>query len=247
VGRLSRSVVGAIALIGPMGLATAAAEHPLPGNERKRSIRAPTAHSTSMDALAEAILAFSPEARSTGSPTIAMLRAKASQVRWTNPRSHTDKDGRQVGTLGGGTMTIPRTATVPGMTFEWSAPEGQPLNFNPVKAFRNAGFKVQALYCASMVSDGTNYFVVSAPGKRPGFLSIYAFDAPTATSVASWSISYRLDGYIPSLAEVQNGGDLLATGDCSTETFGHVEQISHAGAVALMKRMTSGSGIEAPR
>ncbi|PTW43400.1 hypothetical protein C8J25_1231 [Sphingomonas faeni] len=144
-------------------------------------------------------------------------------------------------------MTIPRTATVPGMTFEWSAPEGQPLNFNPVKAFRNAGFKVQALYCASMVSDGTNYFVVSAPGKRPGFLSIYAFDAPTATSVASWSISYRLDGYIPSLAEVQNGGDLLATGDCSTETFGHVEQISHAGAVALMKRMTSGSGIEAPR
>jgi hypothetical protein len=39
VGRLSRSVVGAIALIGPMGLATAAAEHPLPGNERKRSIR----------------------------------------------------------------------------------------------------------------------------------------------------------------------------------------------------------------
>ena len=144
-------------------------------------------------------------------------------------------------------MTIPRTATVPEMTFEWSAPEGQPLNFNPVKAFRNAGFKVQALYCASMVSDGTNYFVVSAPGKRLGFLSIYTFDAPTATSVASWSISYRLNGYIPSLAEMHNGGDLLATGDCSTETFGHVEQISHAGAVALMKRMTSGSGIKALR
>jgi hypothetical protein len=247
LSRLSRSVVGTIALIGPMGVATAAFEHSRHGDERKGSIRAPTAHSTPMDALAEAILAFSPEARSTGSPTIAMLRAKASQVRWTDPRSHTDKDGRQVGTLAGGTVTIPRKATVPEMTFEWYAPEGQPLNFNPVKAFRNAGFKVQALYCASMISDGTNYFVVSAPGKRPGFLSVYAFDAPTATSVASWSISYRLDGYIPSLAEVQNGGDLLATSDCSTETFGRVEQISHPGAVALMKSMTLGSGTRAPR
>ncbi|WP_214654978.1 hypothetical protein [Sphingomonas albertensis] len=149
--------------------------------------------------------------------------------------------------MAGGTVTIPRKATVPEMTFEWYAPEGQPLTFNPVQAFRNAGFKVQALYCAPMVSDGTNYFFVSAPGKRPGLLSVYAFDAPTATSVASWSISYRLDGYIPSLAEVQSGGDLLATSDCSTETFGRVEQISHSGAVALMKSMTLGSGTRAPR
>lgn len=71
--------------------------------------------------------------------------------------------------------------------------------------------------------------------------------APTATSVASWSISYRLDGYIPSLAQVQNGGDVLATSDCSTETFGRVEQISHSGAVALMTSMTPGSGTRAPR
>lgn len=78
MSRLSRSVVGTTALIGPMGVATAASEHSRHGDERKGSIRAPTAHSTPMDALAEAILAFSPEARSTRSPTIAMLRAKAS-------------------------------------------------------------------------------------------------------------------------------------------------------------------------
>jgi hypothetical protein len=46
---------------------------------------------------------------------------------------------------------------------------------------------------------------------------------------------------------VQNGGDLLATSDCSTETFGRVEQISHSGAVALMKSMTLGSRSPASR
>jgi hypothetical protein len=164
-----------------------------------------------------------------------------------DPRSITAKDGRAVASLAGGTMTVPKSENVWQLTVEWYAPEGQPLGFNPVKAFKNNGFSVQALYCAPMVSDGTNYFFVSAPGKRPGFLSIYAFDAPTATSVASWSISYRLDGYIPSLAEVQNGGDMLASTDCSSKTFGSVEQISHSDAVAFTKSRTSGSAARAPR
>ena len=96
---------------------------------------------------------------------------------------------------------------------------------------------MQALYCAPMVSEGTNYFLISAPGKRPGFLSIYAFDAPMAISLANWSISYRLDGHVPSLEEVQ-AADATADTDCSSPTFGPVEQISQAEAVALARSQT---------
>lgn len=242
---LLRSVVGALVLIAPMGGVAAAPEPAL--NRERDFVRVTAGRSTPMDALAEAILAFSPDAHSTRTPTIAMLRAKTSRVRWKDPRSITDKDGRAVASLAGGTVTVPKSETVSELTVEWNAPEGQPLGFDPIKAFKNRGFSVQALYCAPMVSDGTNYFMVSAPGKRPGFLSIYAFDAPTAGSVASWSISYRLDGYIPSLAEVQHGGDSLASTDCSSETFGRVEQISYSGAVALMKSRTVGTTTRAPR
>lgn len=245
--RLMRNVLGAIALVVPVGGAIAVPERPLLREEGRGAIRATAARLTPMAVLAEAILAFSRDARSTGAPTLAMLRAKRSQVRWKDPRSLADKGIRNVGRLAGGTMTVSNPEAVSEFTVNWYAPEGQPLSFDPVKAFRDAGFTVQALYCAPMVSDGTNYFFVSAPGKRPGFLSIYAFDAPTATSIANWSISYRLDGHIPSLAEVQTGGDVLATTDCSSETFGRVEQISHSAAVAFMKSTAAGSVFRAPR
>lgn len=232
-------------MIAPVG-GVAVAKEPA-SNREENSVRSTTIRSTPMDALAEAILAFSPDARSTTMPTLAMLRAKTSWVQWKNSRAITDKDGRAVASLAGGTMTVAKSETVSELTVEWNAPEGQPLGFDPIKAFKNKGFSVLALYCAPMVSDGTNYFLISVPGKRPGFLSIYAFDAPTATSVASWSISYRLDGYIPSLAEVQNGGDALASTECSSTPFGRVEQISYPAAVAFMKSRTAGLPPRAPR
>jgi hypothetical protein len=192
-----------------------------------------------MEALAETILALAPEANATGMPTLATLRAKASPIRWTDAPSSAEETLRDVGTLAGGTVRAPNSGEASELTFQWDGPAGQPFGFNPVQAFRKKGYQVQALYCSPMVSDGTNYFLVSAPGKRPGFLAVYAFDAPMAISVASWSIAYRLDGHIPSLAEVQAEGDTEATTDCSTETFGPVEQISHSAAEAFVRSRTS--------
>ncbi len=194
---------------------------------------------TPMDALAEAIFTFAPDAGPSATPTIDRLRAKPSPVRWKTVSSGKSGGPTDVGSLAGGTVKIPNSSSVWQLTVEWFAPEGQPFGFDPVKAFRAKGFRVQALYCAPMVSEGTNYFLISAPGKRAGFLSVYAFDAPTATSVADWSISYRLDGYIPSLAEIQNGDDKLATTDCSSQPFGNVGQISRADAMAIAKRSMS--------
>jgi hypothetical protein len=200
-----------------------------------------------MEALAETILALAPEADAVGTPTIAALRAKASPIGWTDTPSPAEESLRDVGTLAGGTVRSPAAGEAPELTFQWDGPPGQPFGFNPVQAFRNKGFKVQALYCAPMVSDGTNYFLVAAPGKRPGFLSVYAFDAPMAISVASWSIAYRLDGHIPSLAEVQAAGDTDASLDCSAETFGPVEQISHSAAEAFMRSSAAASARQGPR
>jgi hypothetical protein len=191
--------------------------------------------SAPMEALAETILALAPEATASGTPTIAALRAKASPIRWTDTQSPAEETLRDVGRLAGGTVRAPVAGEVLELTVQWDGPPGQPFGFNPVQAFRKKGFKVQAVYCSPMVSDGTNYFLVAAPGKRPGLLSVYAFDAPMAISVASWSIAYRLDGHIPSLAEVQAEGDTEATTDCSTETFGPVEQISHSAAEAFVR------------
>ncbi|MBM7404478.1 MULTISPECIES: hypothetical protein [Sphingomonas] len=192
-----------------------------------------------MDALAETLLALAPEAHAVGTPTIAALRAKASPIRWIDAPPSAEDTLRTIGKLAGGTVLAPNAAAVSELTFEWDGPPGQPFGFNPVQALRSKGFKVQALYCSPMVSEGTNYFLVAAPGKRPGFLAVYAFDAPLAISIASWSIRYRLDGHIPSLAEVQADEDTEATTDCSTETFGPVEQISHAQAETFVRSRTS--------
>jgi hypothetical protein len=200
-----------------------------------------------MEALADTILALAPEADAVGPPTIAALRAKASPIGWTDTPSPAEETLRDVGTLAGGTVRAPSSREASELTFQWDGPPGQPFGFNPVQAFRNKGFKVQALYCAPMVSDGTNYFLVAAPGKRPGFLAVYAFDAPMAISVASWSIAYRLDDHIPSLAEVHAEGDTEATTDCSTQTFGPVEQISHSAAEALVRSSASASAGQGPR
>lgn len=213
----------------------------------KQEAAAGAKSSTPMDALAEAILAFAPEAHMKGNPTLASLRAKLSQIRWRPSPSPMDKDPATLGTLAGGTVTGPASDTLSELTFDWSGPEGKPFGFNPVEAFRKKGFKVQALYCAPMVSEGTNYFLVSAPGRRPGFLSIYAFDAPMAISLANWSISYRLDGYVPSLSEVQAKGDVEASTDCSSEVFGPTEQISYPAAVRFVQSAMSNSGAPALR
>lgn len=218
-----------------------AAPPALPSDELARSTHPKPTRPAPMDALAEAIFAFAPDAGLAPTPTIDRLRTKPSPVRWKAMPSVMRGMATSVGSLAGGTVTIPNSTSVWELTVDWSAPEGQPFSFDPVKAFRDRGFSVQALYCAPMASDGTNYFFVSAPGKRAGFLSVYAFDAPTATSVANWSISYRLDGYIPALTEIQNGGDSLATTDCSSQPFGKVDQIARADALALAKRSMLGS------
>ncbi|MCG7347816.1 hypothetical protein [Sphingomonas sp. ACRSK] len=182
-----------------------------------------------MDALAETLLALAPEAHAVGTPTITALRAKASPIRWIDAPPSAEETFRTIGKLAGGTVLAPNADLVSELTFEWDGPPGQPFGFNPV----------QALYCSPMVSEGTNYFLVAAPGKRPGFLAVYAFDAPLAISIASWSFRYRLDGHIPSLAEVQADEDTEATTDCSTGTFGPVEQISHAEAEAFVRSRAS--------
>ena len=192
-----------------------------------------------MDALAETMLALAPEANAAGTPTIAALRAKDTPVRWIDAPPSADETPRTVGKLAGGTVLAPNADVVSELNFEWDGPPGHPFGFNPVQALRSKGFQVQALYCSPMVSEGTNYFLVAPPGKRPEFLAVYAFDAPLAISIASWSIRYRLDGHIPSLAEVQADEDTEATTDCSTETFGPVEQISHAEAEALVRSRAS--------
>lgn len=195
--------------------------------------------SAPIDALAETLLELAPEAHVAGTPTIAALRAKASPIRWIDAPPSAEETLRTIGKLAGGTVLAPNADVVSELTFEWDGPPGHPFGFNPVQALRNKGFKVQALYCSPMVSEGTNYFLVAAPGKRPGFLAVYAFDAPLAISIASWSIRYRLDGHVPSLAEVQAGEDIEVTTDCSTETFGPVEQISHAEAEAFVRSRAS--------
>lgn len=191
--------------------------------------------SVPMDAFAETLLALAPAADANATPTLETLRAKASPIRWKKVPSSSEETLRNVGTLAGGTVLAPTSEAPLELVFEWDGPPGQPFGFNPVEALRAKGFTVRALYCAPMVSEGTNYFLVAAPGKRPGFLSVYAFDAPMAISIANWSIRYRFDGHMPSLAEVQAEGDTEASTDCSTETFGPVEQISHSAAQALTR------------
>ncbi|MBB3909465.1 hypothetical protein [Sphingomonas desiccabilis] len=188
-----------------------------------------------MEALAETLLALAPDANAVGTPTLATLRAKDSPIRWIDAPSSAEETLRNVGRLAGGTVLAPNAGMVPELTFEWDGPPGHPFGFDPVQALRSRGFQVKALYCSAMVSEGTNYFLVAAPGKRQGFLAVYAFDAPMAISVASWSIRYRLDGHIPSLAEVQADEDVEASTDCSKEVFGPVEQISHAEAEAFVR------------
>ena len=200
-----------------------------------------------MDALAEAIRALSPAADAVGTPTVAVLRAKASPIRWGDAPALESEDLRTIGTMAGGSVLVPTSGPPAELVFEWGAPAGHPLGFDPVQALRNRGFAVRALYCSPMVSDGTNYFLVTAPGLRPGFLSVYAFDAPMAISVARWSIRYRLDGHLPTLAEVQANGDSEATTDCSTQTYGPVEQISHSAAQTLVRRTTSAPVRSEPR
>lgn len=186
-----------------------------------------------MDALAEAILALSPDAGNRGAPTLAMLQARQSPIQWRAGQMRAGDSKRRVGTLAGSDVTAAKSDPIPELTFDWVGEPGHPLGFDPVKAFRKKGFKVQALYCAEMASEGTNYFLVSAPGKRPGVLSVYAFDAPMAISSVYWTIGYRLDGKVPTLEEAQAEADLDVTTDCSRQTYGPVPQISYAAAVAL--------------
>lgn len=230
----------AITVLLPTASALVAPNGAIGGDELKRSVPAAAARHTPMEALVDAFLAFAPDAGSAGSPKIEVLRAKSSPVLWKESGSTKNEGRRSVGGLAGGTVTIPNSATVWELTVDWFAPEGRPFGFDPIKALKAKGFRVLALYCAPMISEGTNYFFVAAPGKRPAFLSIYAFDAPTATSVADWSISYRLDGYFPSLAEVQKD-DALATTDCSSQPFERVDQISRTEALAIAKMTKSGA------
>ncbi|MCD2322810.1 hypothetical protein LQ953_02130 [Sphingomonas sp. IC-56] len=198
--------------------------------------RAPAAKRKPMDALAQTLLALTPPAGFSGTRPLGTLRAQPSPIRWLPTPKPEDAQSWKVGTLAGANVTAPRSDTPSTLTFSWLGQTGQPLGFNPVIAFRKAGMEVQALYCASMVSEGTNYFFVSAPGKRPGVLSVYAYDAPIGIASVEWTISYRLDGHVPTLEEAQAEADLDISTDCSTKTFGPVEQISHAKAVARTRR-----------
>ncbi|MBB5709976.1 hypothetical protein [Sphingomonas xinjiangensis] len=192
---------------------------------------------TPMDALAEAVFALTPASGVRGTPTLSALQATKSPIHWRAAQT-LEGTTRTVGTLAGAQVTAPRADPATMLTFDWQGERGQPLGFDPVAAFRKRGFQVQALYCASMVSEGTNYFLLSAPGKRPGVLSVYAFDAPLAISSVEWSIRYRLDGHVPTLEEAQAEADLDVSTDCSTQTFSPVRQISHAAAVALMRKQS---------
>lgn len=189
-----------------------------------------------MDALAETILTLSPASGAQGTPTLSALQGARSPIRWRSAPNSGGEAGNTIGTLAGGAVRVSGAAAAPALTFEWDGRPGQPFGFDPVAAFRKRGFDVRALYCASMMSEGTNVFLVSAPGKRPGILSVYAFDAPMAISSVHWSIGYRFDGHVPTLEEAQADADLDISEDCSTQTFGPVPQISYAAAVAWMRK-----------
>ena len=229
-----RRMIGAMACISALSAPIGANEHGVAKTSVPRG-------AAPMEALAEAILAIAPEARSSGTPTLQSMRAKPSPIRWKESPARAGESIRAVGTLAGGIVTAPNGATVSEISFEWNGPEGQPFGFNPIQALKKKGFDVQALYCASMVSEGTNYFLVTAPGKRPGFLSVYAFDAPMAISLANWSITYRLDGQVPSLAAVHADGDPDASTDCEAEIYGPVKRISRAEALSLVQSRTGGA------
>jgi hypothetical protein len=115
-------------------------------------------------------------------------------------------------------IRLHRTVGMPLYVFE------HPSHRSPSKPLRRR-VQVQAL---ALRVDGFGRDTTSSYRHPGSGLSVYAFGAPAATSVATGRSATGWTG-IPSLAEVQNGGDLLASSDCSTPS-GVSNRSSHPGA-----------------